>query len=612
MSTPAIGDYAILGDGRSAALVSRGGSVDWLCWPRFDSPSIFAAVLDGERGGAFRIAPRGATKVTRAYVDDSNVLVTTFEGPNGRVRITDLMPICSEGDKARMLVPEHELLRLIECQQGEAEIEVCFEPRPDYGRRPLRLRTLSRLGIRLEDGPRLYTLQGTAPLTVRDTEGAYGVVSLRAGERASFSLTFDSEGPAVLAPADLDRMDSVERTVAWWRAWAQRCTYRGPHRREVIRSMLVLKLLSYAPSGALIAAPTTSLPERPGGDLNWDYRYCWLRDASLTVRVLDDLGYCDESAAFVSWLLHTTRLTRPELRVLYDVYGELPKREETLDHLRGHLGSRPVRIKNAAVGQLQLDTYGEVIDAVARMGERGVELDAATQSMLRGFGRYVCEHAREPDHGIWEWRHDRRNHTHSRLLCWVALERLLALHARCGLARLDVERTRRARDLIRADIETQAFDAASGSYAQTLGGHEVDASLLLMPWYGFVDAADPRARGTFRRVCERLLAGPGLLYRSEQSPRIGEGAFGICSFWAVDYLARGGGSLREAEAWFTQLLAYPNDVGLYGEEIDPRTGAPLGNFPQAFTHVGLVNAALALEERRRSDRTSDVRMEAHA
>jgi GH15 family glucan-1,4-alpha-glucosidase len=597
MGAASIADYGLIGDGRSAALVARDGSIEWLCWPRFDSASVFAAALDPGRGGLWRIAPTGPHRASRRYLEDSNVLTTVFETASGEAHLTDLMTVYSEEDKRRMLVPEHELLRVVECVKGEVEIEVLFQPRPDYARRVVPLRSLHALGVRLEHGAELYTLRGEAALDVHDCAAA-SRFRLCAGERRRFSFTFDSHDSAVLPPLGEFATESVHRTIEWWRAWARRCAYRGPHRAQVVRSLLALKLLSYAPTGAIVAAPTASFPERVGGDLNWDYRYCWLRDASLTVRVFLDLGYADEATAFVSWLLHTTRLTRPELRVLYDVYGELPRDEEVLDHLAGYRESRPVRIRNAASDQLQLDTYGEVIDAVVQMCRQGASLDRETQWMLRRFGEYVCRNWSRPDQGIWEPRDAPQHHTHSRLLCWTALQRLLELCSHGPVLRALKPAFEQQCRLIRADIEQHAWNPGLRSYTQVLGGDTVDACLLLMSWYGFVDAAHPSMQATFQRIAERLQVRPGLLWRYEQSREAGEGAFGICSFWAAEFLARGGGSFEQAERWFEAILPHANDLGLFAEEMDAASGAPLGNFPQAFTHVGLIGAALALEARR--------------
>ncbi len=601
MDAPRIQDYAVIGDSRSTALVSRDGSIDWLCWPQFDSASLFAAVLDPSVGGSWRIAPVGTARIKREYIEGSNVLVTTFEVPTGEVRVTDLMSVLSEEAKKHILAPEHELIRLVECVRGTVDLQVQFCPRPDYARRMPRLRDARALGIRLEVGSHLYTLRTDAHLEVHPDGAARGLLQLQAGERRHFSLVYDREGPAVLSPLGTHAREAIQRTIAWWKSWSNRCSYQGPYRKQVIRSLLALKLLSFAPSGAIVAAPTTSLPERVGGTLNWDYRFCWVRDASLTVRALLDVGYADEAVAFVSWLLHATRLTRPELRVLYDVYGESPKDEEILPHLKGYGGSQPVRVRNAAADQLQLDSYGEVIDAVAQMCRRGAALDQETQRMLRQFGRYVCASWQRPDHGIWEPRGSPKHHTHSRVLCWVALDRLIELHRMGAIERIPVDRFEENRRLIRKDVERHGWSRRLRSYTQVLGEDSVDASLLLLSWYGFVDARHPRMKRTFRRIQERLEPAPGLFYRYEESRSDREGAFGICSFWAAEYLARGGGSLEEVEHCFQQLLSYGNDVGLYAEEIDPDTGEPLGNFPQAFTHVGLISAALALEERRREE-----------
>jgi GH15 family glucan-1,4-alpha-glucosidase len=600
-----IRDYAIIGNSRSAALVSRSGSIDWLCWPRFESPSLFAAILDRAVGGHWSIEPVGASRATRRYAGESNVLVTEFETPDGAVRLTDLMPVFSEDEKKHTLVPEHELLRVVECIRGEAEIAMRFEPRPDYGRRSARLRDARGLGIRVEHGSQLYTLRSDAPLALDGEVAAVSRFRLRAGERRRFSLTYDAHGPAVLPALGAASDRAVERSIAWWTNWASRCSYQGPYRACVIRSLLLLKLLAFAPSGAIVAAATTSLPEKLGGDLNWDYRFCWLRDASLTVHELLDLGYPDEAAAFVGWLLHCTRLTRPRLSVLYDVYGELPKRERVLSHLAGYCGSKPVRIGNAAVSQLQLDTYGEVIDAAVQLCRRGAALDRETSSMLRAFGSYACENWNRPDQGIWEPRAMPQHYTHSRVLCWTALDRLLELERSGALEGIPTAKFEENRSLIRRDVEEHGYSTRLQTYTQVLGGDSVDASLLLLGWYGFEDPSSARMRATFRRIRERLEAAPGLLYRYEQSREVGEGAFGICSFWAVEHLARGGGTLADAERWFERLLPFANDVGILAEEIDPVRGEPLGNVPQAFTHVGLISAALAIEERRKRDSSPD-------
>ncbi|HET8632070.1 MAG TPA: glycoside hydrolase family 15 protein, partial [Thermomicrobiales bacterium] len=430
-----------------------------------------------------------------------------------------------------------------------------------------------------------------------DGRAARGVARIRAGERRYLSCTYGEEVPAVVPPLGEMARARVERSARWWRDWAARCAYRGPYREAVVRSALALKLMAYAPSGAVVAAPTTSLPEQLGGVRNWDYRYCWLRDASFTLRALYALGYREEAEAFLGWMLHATRLTWPELQVLYDVFGEAHLPERALPHLDGYAGSRPVRVGNDAHGQLQLDVYGEVLDAVARFARHGGRFDRDTVRLLDGLGHTVCARWREPDEGIWEGRSGRFHHTHSKALCWVALDRLIQMRA-AGQLHVCVDTFRAERDAIRREVERRGYNERLGSYTRTLDGDELDASLLTLPLYGYIDAQHPRMRATCARIHERL-ARDGLVYRYESKTDDGlppgEGAFGICSFWAVECLARGG-DVAAATRAFERLLGCANDVGLFAEEIDPATGAALGNFPQAFTHVGLINAALTLAE----------------
>jgi GH15 family glucan-1,4-alpha-glucosidase len=591
-----ISDYAVVGDCRSAALISRGGSVDWLCWPRFDSPSIFGALVDEERGGRFLIAPAGPFRAGRSYLGDTNVLVTRFAAPGGELELTDFMPVLEGDVERRTLHPEHELLRILRCLRGELEVEIVFDPRPGYAARPVRIQSLGKLGLRVAvAGGGLLTLQSQAPLA-----NGRATVRMRAGEELQFSLAFTVESPAVLAPPGERGHEMLRHTLRLWRTWSAQTQYEGPHRAAVVRSALVLKLLQYAPSGAIVAAPTTSLPERPGGDLNWDYRFCWLRDAALTTRALYGLGHHDEAANFLSWLLNATSLSLPKLHVLYDLFGRKPSKERVLPWLRGHRGSRPVRVGNAAVGQVQLDTYGEVIEAATYFIRSGNEIDSAVIKMLIGFGSEVARDWSEPDEGIWEIRGLGQDFTHSRALCWTALHRLVELHDQGHLPGAPVGEFRAARDRIRVEVETLGYSESLQSYTRTLAGHDVDASLLLLPWYGYCRADAPRMRATWRRIQRDLGLGDGLLSRYHGKLTEGEGAFGLCSFWAAEYLALGGGTLEEAGQQFACLLAYANDVGLYAEEIEPGSFRALGNFPQAYTHVGLINAALSLHERAQS------------
>ena len=596
---PPIADYALIGDCHGAGLISRDGSLDWLCIPRYDSAAVFAALLDAKSGGRFRIRPTGAFQTKRRYLPNTNILETTFVSAGGSVVLRDLMPVSAEEDKRTYLAPQHEVLREVEGLSGVMELDILYEPRPEYGRRRAVLQPRGALGLWCEIGGAALALRSEIPLTLSpNRENARGFAQIRAGERKYLSLTYSDEGPSVIPLLGPLAQSRCERSAQWWREWASRCTYEGPYRDMVVRSALALKLMAYAPSGAVIAAPTTSLPEQLGGVRNWDYRYCWLRDASFTLRALVTLGYAEEADAFMGWMLHATRLSWPELRVLYDVYGEARLPERELSHLEGYAGSRPVRVGNDAHNQLQLDVYGEVIDGVMRFASRVERFDRDTARLLEDLGRTVCKRWREPDEGIWEGRSGRFHHTHSKALCWVALDRLVKMHEAGRLA-ISVDLFRAQRDAIRNAIETHGYNTQLGSYTRTFDGNELDASLLTLPLYDYVSATHPRMRSTCLRIHEQLARG-SLLYRyetgtSDDGLPSGEGTFGICSFWGVECMARAG-DIAGATRTFEELLAYANDVGLLAEEIDPDTGAALGNFPQAFTHVGLINAALTLAE----------------
>jgi GH15 family glucan-1,4-alpha-glucosidase len=557
---------------------------------------VFGAILDADRGGRFTVQPVGVAATTRRYIGDSNVLETTFTTQSGVLRLTDLMPVDTEAAKSRELWPEHEILRKVECLQGTVDVAVEFVPRFDYGRFAPSV-DRSRSGIvYCEYHAGLLALVADMPLTISG-DGLAATQQLAAGDRRYLSLTYAHGMPGVEAPLGRDADRRIERSIAWWQDWASACRYHGPYRDAVVRSALALKLLSYSPSGAIIAAPTTSLPERMGGIRNWDYRYCWLRDAALTIRALCDLGFDVEADAFLSWLLHATHLTWPHVNMAYDIYGEshLPERE--LAHLSGYAGSRPVRVGNLAAQQLQLDTYGELVEAAFVWISCGGTLDRASKRNLVKLGRAVCSRWRVPDDGIWERRDSRRHHTHSKVMCWLALDRLLRLHD-AGHLSVPAAQFVKERDALRAEIESRGYNERIGSYVSVLDGSEVDASLLVLALHGYVDAHSPRMRST----CDRIRADLGigsLLYRYKEDDGLppGEGAFGICGFWEVEcrsFQKEHAAAIRQ----FESLLTYANDVGLFGEEIDPETGAALGNFPQGLTHIGLINAALSLEKSR--------------
>jgi GH15 family glucan-1,4-alpha-glucosidase len=596
-TAPPIGDYGIIGDCRSAALVSKAGSLDWLCWPWFHSPTVFGALLDTGKGGFWRIAPVDGQSSTRRYLSGTNVLETTFTTSTGTLRLIDCMPVYAESYQREHLVPDREVLRIAECVDGEVTIESLFAPAPKFGACRCRWTKHKKFGVRVEYLGGALWLSSDQSHELGDKTAALRT-TLRAGERCRFSLTLKEHGPAVLSPLGETSDAALEQTIQWWQAWSAQCEYKGRHADAVLRSALTLKLLEFAPSGALVAAPTSSLPERIGGDLNWDYRFCWLRDASMTVTALFGLGYHAEADAFIEWLLHTTRLSQPRLRIMYTVYGLRAHKERNLDDWSGYRGSRPVRMGNGARDQLQLDVFGEVIAATAQVDEYNKSLDRSSEGVLRDIGDFVRKNWRTPDKGIWEPRGEPLMHTHSQMMCWVAMQALLDLREAGLLRKLDTEAVRRARDEIRAEIESRGWNENEQSYAAVFNGKEVDASLLLLAKHGFAAADSPRMRSTWERIRRDLRAGPGLYYRYRDNLSPGEGAFGICCFWAVDYLALGGGTLVEADDEFDKVLRYGNDLGLFAEEIDPATGAALGNFPQGFTHVGLINAALTIEERR--------------
>jgi GH15 family glucan-1,4-alpha-glucosidase len=528
-------------------------------------------------------------------VAESNVIETRFETRSGRAVLTDLMPVKDSAQET--MVPDHEVVRRLTCTGGEIELVAELVMRPKYGEEKPAIENAGKLGYRIHCGRGIAWLRATHPLEIGE-----GVLRsrtrLKQGESMFLSLSYSDNAPAVL-PA-LERIpERIEATVRWWRQWVGQAKYDGEFKEEVMRSALALKLLIFAPSGAIVAAPTTSLPERVGGSLNWDYRYCWLRDASLTIRALLELGFWDEAASFLDWMLHATRLTQPELRILYTVFGNPAPPERELQALAGYRGSRPVRVGNAARGQLQLDVYGEVIDAAAQYAFHGGELDREMQKALIGFGDYAAEHWHLPDEGIWEPRTGRRHHTHSRLLMWTALDRLVSLCRQGKVERKRMNRYAPQAAAIHREIENRSWNQKLASYVSELDGDQLDASLLLLSWYGFEKAGSPRMRDTYQAIRERLGTPDGLLYRYQSEEP--EGTFALCSFWEAEYLALGGGTIDETRDLLRRLIGYQNDLGLYGEEIEAASGQALGNFPQAFTHVGLIGAALSLDQRQKGE-----------
>jgi GH15 family glucan-1,4-alpha-glucosidase len=597
MTWPAIGDYALIGNCRTAALVSRDGALEWLCLPTFSSPSLFGAILD-RRAGHFTVRPRGRYRTERCYLRDSNVLQTTFHVDGGGVlRVTDCMTLPAEptGDlqTAHELDPQHEVLRRIECAAGEVEVELSFEPRPDYGLASVGFACRAKLGWQLTGCRFSAFLNTDVPLQpVADGRALAGTAKLRAGDVRWASFSYDEFEAAVVPPLGRWAEKRLGDTAHWWQWWTSQSHYEGEYRDQVLRGALVLKLLNCATSGAVLAAPTTSLPEEIGGERNWDYRFCWLRDSALVLHAFFSLGFIEEGEEFLGWLLHATRLTWPELQVMYDLYGETDLKESTLDHLSGYRDSRPVRIGNAAHAQLQLDIYGELAASVEQYVQGGGELDGTEQQMVAGLAKSVCELWRRPDHGIWETRAKPRHHTYSKAMCWVTLEKLrrLKLVADQGAAAREC-------DAIRADIEANGFNRERNSYVAYYGSDEPDSSLLLLARHGYCAPEDPRMQGTYRYITSTLSRN-GMLLRYRASTSYdgvsgSENLFAPCSFWAAEYLANVG-RREEAKQLFERLLRCANDLGLYAEEIVAKTGEPVGNFPQAFTHVSMISAATAL------------------
>jgi GH15 family glucan-1,4-alpha-glucosidase len=598
-----IAGYAAIGCTRSVALISRSGSIDWLCWPRFDSASIFGRILDSEKGGFFAIRPSVAHEATRRYLEGTNVIETTFTTETGVARLLDLMPVFTEEEKQQRLSPFRQLLRRIEVVEGDVPFEIVYAPRPDYGRVTPRLE-LRRDSVSCSWGARVLHLRSDAAFVV-DRGTATAALTLHAGESRTFALGFDDQTPAVLPCIGNEASAEIEQTIAFWRTWSSQLTYDGPHRALVLRSVLALKLLTYAPSGAIVAAPTTSLPEWIGGVRNWDYRYCWLRDASWTVSALYDCGFAEEGAAFVDWLLYSTRLTQPHLQMLYDVFGEAHVPETTLDHLDGYRGSRPVRIGNDAHSQFQLDVYGEVLGAVEEATRRGKTLDRDVQHLLRRLTGIVCDRWQEPDAGIWEKRGGPRQHVHGKVMAWSALDSAQRIAKRCHIE-LDSARIETTMAAIKEAVMTRGFDARRNTFVAIFDEEEVDASLLFIARVGFIDPADPRMLGTIEAI-RNDLGHDGLIYRydsrkTEDGFPPGEGVFLACSFWLVEAMALAG-RVDEARAFFDDVVRHANDAGLFSEEIDAQSGALLGNFPQALSHIALLNAALHLEEAARKGRS---------
>lgn len=581
---PAIADYGMLSDCHSAALVDRSGSVDWWCLPRFDSPSVFGRLLD-PAAGHWVVRPLGEFTTERAYVGDTLVLRTSFRTDSGVVSVTDalLLEPGAHGHEIGLRSP-HVLLRRVEGQQGTVRMGADLSPRMEYGRTEPHLRLLPD-GAEATGGPVRLTLATSVPLQLVDG-AVLGEFDVAAGQvidlRLSYAPTF---GPA----RGVGGVPSLDRTVTSWASWAAQHTgYDGEFPEQVRRSSLVLQGLTYGPSGAIIAAATTSLPETMGGELNFDYRYAWLRDLSLTIRSLWLAACPDEPSRLFAWLANSAGHLRDELvQIMYGVEGERDLTEHTLEHLGGYRGSAPVRVGNQAWEQNQLDVFGEVLDAAHLLRDQLGELSAPTQQLLVALANRAARSWEQPDAGMWEARDKRRHYTSSKVMCWVALERAVQLAPRLGVE-ADPQAWGEARDAVRAAVLEQAWSEPADAYTGAFGSDDLDASVLLLPVVGFVPATDERMRATIAAV-ERELGEGGLVRRWPSD----ESGFFICTYWLVECLVLAGDRER-ARSWFHRATAHANDLGLLSEEADPQTAELLGNFPQASSHVGLINAAWRL------------------
>jgi GH15 family glucan-1,4-alpha-glucosidase len=590
-----IRDYALIGDAHTAALVSTDGSIDWLCWPRFDSPAVFCRLLDARKGGWFQIRPAGGYEVSRRYLGPTAVLETTFAGDGGRFRLTDFMPVerLTESHRGEDIASGCGVLRLLEGLAGSAEVELSFRPTFDYALARAEV-TLREGGAVARSGGESLVLSCPARLSVDEAGVVRGRFRISEGERVWVTLFYrDDPAQVDAAPAPAAGDAELGRTLRYWEEWWSDCRYDGPYGDLVRRSALTLKLLTYEPTGALVAAPTTSLPEEVGGVRNWDYRYTWLRDSSLTIYALQLLGYHEEAADFFGWLDKLCITSRDHrLQIMYTIDGGSHLPERTLDHLEGYRGSRPVRVGNAAFGQKQLDVYGEVLDAAHLYHERTRQpVRAEWWDELSFMADETARRWRETDQGIWEVRGGPRHFLHSKLMCWVALDRAARLAARLGAGR-DAGRWARTREEIRRAILEEGYDEGVGAFTQSFGSPALDAAALMIPLTGFLPATDPRVRSTVERIRERLTSG-GLVYRylGEDGLPGGEATFAMCSFWMADNLALQG-RVGEARELFERVAGYASDTGLLAEEIEPSTGELLGNYPQGFTHLALIRSAL--------------------
>ena len=605
--------YGLIGNCETAALVSTSGAIDWFCYPRFDSPSIFAAILDRQRGGSFRISPVNPNPAgEQAYIRDTNLLTTTFHRPEGALVLTDFMPCFNEGERFLSL---KRICRGLEARGGPVEVECVLDPSPAYGR--ARTTFSEREGIVIASGgSQEVILSSTVPMkgVVEEVEGRPRFVyrfTIEPGRQEWFTLGFGERYFALgrKFPSSSDATELATRTRDFWLQWLEQCLYSGPFQDAVRRSALVIKLLTYAPTGALCAAPTASIPEDPGGDRNWDYRYCWLRDASYGIAALFRAGFSQEAVDFINWIRDRAYEHDFAMQIVYRVDGDPRLPEQYLEHLAGFDGARPVRIGNRAAGQRQLDVFGAVIDCMAVYQRKGGFISTKLWHVIERFADSIWELSREPDNGIWEFQGERKHHTHSKLWCWVALDRAITLARGTGYAG-HVPEWEQAANSLRSEIEQRAWNPQIGAFAQAYDDACLDAAVLQMPVLGFLPATDGRMLATIETLSQRLLNGPYVRrYDCRDDQGYLSAAFLLCSFWYVDSLIFMN-RLDAAERMLGQLIELSSPLGLLAEGNDPISGAPRGNFPQAYSHLGIIDSAVRLERARAQQaQSSDLRTE---
>lgn len=597
-----IADYGLIGDCHTAALVSSQGSIDWFCAPAFDSPSVFGALLDAAHGGHFAVRPASRFESDAAYLPKSAVLVTTFRTAEGSIALTDFMAL-RRGEGARPFAQpraDRRLIRLIEGVTGEVEVAMELRPRPVYGLRAATfLAHAEGYSFSAGDGTELR-LCSSFP-AIADQGSVRARVRVRSGERLALVLDLNAASPQGGMEELFGAADALAETLDFWRAWCAGCRYRGRYAEAAMRSMITLKLLSFAPTGAMLAAPTTSLPEQIGGLRNWDYRYTWIRDASFGFYALFEAGHNEDAERFMEWICETAMRCEPgALQIMYGIRGERELTERVLDHLEGYRGSKPVRIGNAASTQFQLDVYGELLDCFHTIRRSGALPEATLRHLWPVFSKQVDVVAarwREPDSGIWEIRSRPRHFVYSKVMAWVALDRGIKAAEEMELPG-NVARWRAEREALRREILERGYNPSVGAFTQSYDSEALDAANLMLPIVDFIPAADPRMQSTIEAIRSRLMSN-GLVYRyrdTDDGLPGSEATFAICTFWLVDNLTALG-RIDEAVDLFESMLARASPLGLFAEELDAASGAHLGNFPQAFSHLGLVNAAINLEQK---------------